>query len=315
MMKWEKRGQIFCPRGIHRWMYSHAQVPYAVELEDCIRIYFATREDYDVNGQCLSYGGYIDVDKEDFSKVLDISDEPVLSPGGIGEFDEFGAMPVSIIKKEDVFYMFYAGWTRAVSTPHKEAIGLAQSKDGKVFNKVALGPLVGDTLYEPYLHSCPVVYLIDGVYHMFYTTGIKWVQGKDRMETQYLIRHAVSHDMFNWDFEYKNILQPRVELECQNSPTMFFYNGKYHMYFCYRCGLDFRDEKGRGYSIGYAVSDDLFHWERRDEEVGIEISETGWDSEMMCYPSIFEYSGDYYMFYSGNHFGKEGIGYAKLMRE
>lgn len=314
-MKWEKKGLIFNPTGRYEWMVSHAQVPYPVDFGDYLRIYFATREGYDSHGQCRSYGAFVDVDKNNFKHILRISDRPVIQLGGIGEFDEFGTMPVSVIRIDGLYYMYYTGWTRAVSTPHKEAIGLAVSRNGKYFEKIDKGPLIGDSLHEPYVHNCPVVYQIGSIYHMFYTSGIRWIKGADRMEIQYLIRHATSDNGIEWKMDYKDIIPSQVDLECQNSPTIFRASGKYHMYFCYRCGLDFRNQKGRGYSIGYAYSDDLFDWSRDDSLSGIEMSDTGWDSEMMSYPSIKEIDGKIYMFYCGNHFGRDGFGYAELVEE
>ena len=64
------------------------------------------------------------------------------------------------------------------------------------------------------------------------------------------------------------------------------------------------------YRIGYAESQDGITWERKDNEVGIDVSESGWDSEMIEYPFVFEHKRGKYMFYNGNDYGNEGIGYA-----
>ncbi|MDO4187541.1 MAG: hypothetical protein Q4D29_00995 [Lachnospiraceae bacterium] len=313
-MKWEKRGLIFEPNKRFEWMQTHAQIPFPLEFDDFIRIYFATRGKY-VNKMCESYGAFIDVDKTDFSKIIRISEKPIMQHGGIGEFDEFGTMPASVIRVDKKYYMYYCGWTRSVSTPHKESIGLAVSDDGEYFVKYAPGPLMGDTLYEPYLHSYPVTYNINGKYHMFYHTGIRWIQGEDRMETQYLLRHAVSEDGIKWDFDYKNIIETKVEYESQTSPTIFYKDGVYHMYFCYRYSLNFRDVSERGYRIGYAFSEDLFNWKRADELAGIDVSSNGWDSKMIAYPCVKKINDRYYMFYCGNDFGKQGFGYSVLVEE
>ena len=92
---------------------------------------------------------------------------------------------------------------------------------------------------------------------------------------------------------------------------MFFYDGKYHMYFSYRYGLDFRSAN-RGYRIGYAYSWDLINWTRDDESSGISLSSSGWDSTDMHYPHIFEVNGNYCMLYNGNEFGKHGFGLAMM---
>ena len=48
----------------------------------------------------------------------------------------------------------------------------------------------------------------------------------------------------------------------------------------------------------------------RNENIELDTSPNGWDSEMVCYPYIFTYCENKYMFYNGNGFGKTGIGYA-----
>ena len=64
--------------------------------------------------------------------------------------------------------------------------------------------------------------------------------------------------------------------------------------------------------IGYAYSDDLTSWVRDDDNVGIDVSEGDWDSDMLCYPHVFECDGKIYLLYNGNEFGKYGFGIAVL---
>ena len=66
------------------------------------------------------------------------------------------------------------------------------------------------------------------------------------------------------------------------------------------------------YRIGYAESYDGKIWKRKDHMVGIDVSSTGWDSEMICYPSIIDINGNRYLFYNGNSNGINGFGYALL---
>ena len=67
--------------------------------------------------------------------------------------------------------------------------------------------------------------------------------------------------------------------------------------------------------MGYAESYDLVNWIRDDSKAGIEASNEGWDSEMVCYPHVVEVEGKYFMFYCGNGFGQGGFGYAELIVE
>jgi hypothetical protein len=63
-----------------------------------------------------------------------------------------------------------------------------------------------------------------------------------------------------------------------------------------------------------AVSDDENQWVRRDKDVGINLSDAGWDSIHLCYPALLRVNNRVFMFYNGNHMGKEGFGYAELIR-
>jgi hypothetical protein len=77
----------------------------------------------------------------------------------------------------------------------------------------------------------------------------------------------------------------------------------------YRMWYSVRSQS-RPYRLGYAESADGFRWERRDEMVGLHASESGWDSEMVCYPALIEAGGRRYLFYNGNRHGSTGFGCA-----
>jgi hypothetical protein len=70
--------------------------------------------------------------------------------------------------------------------------------------------------------------------------------------------------------------------------------------------------KKNGYRIGYASSIDLIKWKRDDSKAGIDVSENGWDSEMISYPHVFELDNNVYMLYLGNQVGRFGFGLARL---
>jgi len=310
--KWNKKGQIFSPDQSYSWMYSHAQCPFPVDFGDFIRIYFATREKY-YNDVCRAYGGFVDVDRNNFKKILRVSEQPLMDLGGVGEFDEFGSMPISVIPHIVEYYLYYVGWTRRVSVPYDWEIGFAKSSDGERFERVGKGPMIGPTMEEPYLNSTPVVYKFSGDnWHMFYHTGVQWIKQGDKLESQYVIKHATSVDGLDWKRNATPIIPLKVENECQTTPALMQLDDRYHMFFCYRYGLDFRRDTEKAYRIGYAWSDDLVTWTRDDSQVGIDVSSSGWDSRMIEYPHVTEIDGKYFMFYCGNHFGKGGFGYAEL---
>lgn len=313
MLKWIKKGLIFKPDGSRSWMKTHAQVPYTVELENVLRTYFSTREQIDDRRMFRSYSGFVDLDKNDLSKVINISQSPIVPLGGKGEFDEFGSMAGSVIFHAGEYRLYYCGWTRCHSVPYNWAVGLATSQDGVTFQRCGPGPLLGPALDEPFLQASPLVYKVaEDDWHMFYLSGVKWFEHAGKPESQYLVMHARSQDGLQWLRDGRAIIPPVVPDECQTSASIFQMNGRYVMLFSYRHGAEFREKPEKGYRIGYATSTDLVTWHRDDSNAGLEVSQSGWDSEMVAYPHVFDLNGQIHMFYCGNYFGKEGFGWATL---
>jgi hypothetical protein len=71
----------------------------------------------------------------------------------------------------------------------------------------------------------------------------------------------------------------------------------------------------RPYRMGYAESADGLRCERRDHRAGIVASESGWDSEMVCYAAVIDVNGRRLMFYNGNRHGATGFGVAVLEQD
>ncbi len=313
--KWQKLGRVFDPSAVPNryFIKAFAQAPCAVVFDDFVRVYFSCRPDPDANGQYVSYSAFVDLDRKNLMNVLRYSDEPILELGGKGTFDEFGTYPVSVIKKENEYWAYYAGWTRCESVPFNVAIGVAVSKNnGETFSKLGPGPILSYSPNEPFILSGPKIRYFNDKYHLFYIAGKEWVDDNGKPEPVYTIRLAISRDGINWEKYNKELIKPRVEPnEAQASPDVFFANGLYHMFFCYRYSTNYRN-KERGYRIGYAYSKNLLDWERADHLAGIEVSDEGWDHEMVSYPHILNLDGKTYMFYLGNQVGKTGFGIATL---
>jgi predicted GH43/DUF377 family glycosyl hydrolase len=312
---WKKQGKIFAPDGRYEWMQSHAQNPSVLILKDRLRVYFTCRPQKDANGNVAAITTFVDLEKDNPGTVLHIHDRPVLSYGDLGTFDQFGVMPGAVVQIDNDVWLYYVGWMRCQGAPYNHAIGLAVSKDnGVTFSRMGRGPLFGRTLREPFLQNSPYVLQEDGLFHMWYSSGIDWLEQEPGVESIYVLMHATSHDGINWERESIPCLEYKVEHECQTNPTVIKIDDKYHMWFCYRYGFNFRNDE-RGYRIGYAWSDNLISWHREDELGELPLSSEGWDSQMVCYPCVVHVNDKYYMFYSGNYFGRDGFGYAVGIRE
>lgn len=317
--KWEKKGRIFNPAELDErpvWMNEFAQAPSTLVFEDFVRVYFSCRPKSEASGQYVSYSAFVDLDRNNLFKILRISEQPILKLGKLGTFDEFGTYPVSVVQDQEGYKVYYAGWTRCESVPFNVAIGYGVSRDGGVsFEKVGDGPVLSYSQDEPFIISGPKIRRFNNRWYLFYIAGKKWVIANRKPEPVYTIRMAMSNDGLKWKKLNKELISWKVEEnEAQASPDVFYYKEQYHMFFCYRYSTDYRG-KDKGYRIGYASSQDLVNWERNDELGGIDISEEGFDSEMVAYPHVFTLDGKIYMLYLGNQVGKYGFGLAELHQD
>ena len=318
MFTWKKLGRVFNPAEIKGkdWLNEFAQAPSVLKFDNFIRVYFSCRPLPDANGQYVSYSAYVDLNRKNLFEIVNIAEQPIFKLGDRGTFDEFGTYPTSVIRNGEDVIAYYAGWTRCESVPFNVAIGMANSNDeGKTFNKMGSGPVLSYSMNEPFVLSGPKIRRFNNQWYLFYISGTKWIENNGKPEPVYKIRMAISDDGINWEKTEKDLIESKLEAnEAQASPDVFFWNNKYHMFFCYRYSLGFRG-KEKGYRIGYASSDDLINWTRDDSKAGIDVSADGWDSEMISYPHVFELDGSVYMFYLGNQVGRFGFGLAQLEGE
>lgn len=309
---WQKKGRIFCPDGRFQWMHSHAQNPTALLLNDRIRVYVNCRPKRADDGSMTALPTFVELDATDPSRVVVVHEQPLLDLGEAGTFDQFGVMVRGIVAERDHIKMYYAGWNRCIGVPYNHAIGMAISTDGgRTFKRHSQGPILSRTHKEPFIQNCPFVQKIDGVYHMWYSTGSRWVEYAGKMESIYVLVHATSNDGIEWERDGLPCIPVLNDDECQTNATVLKIGERYHMWFSHRRGTDFRNA-ARGYRNGYAFSDDLVKWQRDDTRSDLVPSAHGWDSEMICYPEVLNAGGKTVMFYSGNGFGETGFGYAVL---
>lgn len=315
MFKWNKLGKIFDPRDltVPTWMHEFAQSPSVLIDDDYVRVFFCSRLAPDAAGKYVSYISYIDLDRDNLFNILRICPQPVLDLGQYGTFDEFGTYPVSVIRHDSEIRAYYGGFTRCKSVPFNAAIGVAISRDdGKSFQRLGKGPILSYSPDEPFILGSPRIRRFDGQWQLWYVAGKEWRKTDGKPEPIYKIRMATSDDGFKWVKHGRDLISDKLgEHECQACADVMWRDGQYHMFFSYR---DIRNYHGRegGYRIGYASSPDLLNWTRDDDRVDIGLSATGWDSDMVNYPHVFELDGEVYMLYQGNEMGRAGFGLAVL---
>ena len=297
-MNWEKRGLIYCPDGRNWWAKHYAHLPTAHVLDDRIRVYYAGLDEN-------NFGriGYVDLAKDNPSQILYIAPEPILELGDLGTFDDCGLVPSDIIVHEGKIYLYYIGFQRAERVPYMLFAGLAISEDGINFERYSRTPILDRTDKEPFLRSATTLIVEDDLFKMWYVSANKWTTVDEKLYPEYIIRHAQSKDGIHWE-----TLEPiSVDLADDEfglgRPWAIKDGDTYRLWYSIR-------SRTRPYRMGYAESKDGIHWERKDEKAGIYASETGWDSEMICYANVVKIQDQWIMFYNGNQHGRTGFGYA-----
>lgn len=308
MQFWHKLGQIFEVSQNSSWMYSHASVPFAENIkEDIFRIYFSSR-----NIKNESSIGYIEIDINYPDNILFISEHPILSKGKVGTFDDSGTMGSCIVNIDEKKYLYYIGWNLGITVPFRNSIGLAISENnGKSFQRAFEGPIIDRTKSEPYFTASNCVIKDNGIYKMWYLSCTEWKKDNNTMTHHYHIKYAESNDGICWNRNGVIAIDYKDEYEYAISvPRVIKEDSLYKMWFSSRGTKDIST-----YRIRYAESSDGIMWTRKDEEVVLDVSDSGWDSEMICYPFIFDHKGKRYMLYNGNNYGKTGFGLAVLEKK
>lgn len=306
--KWHKKGLIYCPNG-DGFFKTHATRPVPYQLNDeVLRIFFCSRDDDD-----RMLPTFIDVEAKNPSNIIYVEQNPIIKLGSPGHFDDSGIVFCSILKHGGNIYLYYSGWKRRRVVSFEVSIGLAvwnveQSRFERVFD----GPLVGQSRDNPLLACCPYVVHDGNKFRMWYCLGTEWKFIQDRPEPIYTVFYAESKDGLDWKLDQKPVIPYQYDGEVLSVPWVTRTQQGFIMWYSTR-GSSSVDEKR--YMAGVATSHDGITWERRDSEVGIEKSANGWDSEMICYPAIYNYGDKTYMFYSGNGVGRGGIGYAVADRK
>lgn len=251
---WIKLGLVF---------ESHGQLPTVQKIENGIRVYYSKR----IDGQSAIF--YFETD--DPKKAKFVNEEPVMTKGKRGCFDDSGVMPSCVYGNN----LFYTGWNvDKGGVPYGQGIGCARIIGNKI-ERISDGPILDRTQDTPFLVNSPFV----DEKGMLFCNGNGW----EKDFPTYQIALAKIKDG-KWNVE-KNKLYGEYDEACSR-PCRF----KDKIYF----------SKKKANSQ-YKIVDEI-------NNIVIETSKEGWDSEMVCYPAVFNYNQYWYMYYNGNGFGQTGIG-------
>jgi hypothetical protein len=297
-MRWRKLGRVFAPPTDLPWLASHAALPVAEPLGSGCRVYFAGRD-----GRGRARIGTVDLDLGAAGAAPVVRPTPVLDLGPLGAFDDSGVTPSCLVEQAGRKYLYYTGWSLGVTVPFYLFAGVAVSEDGgRGFARASAAPILERCDADPYLTASPWVLVENGCWRMWYVAGSRWESVDGQPRHYYHIRYAESADGLTWRRHPRPCIDYASPEEYAISrPCVVRDRDTYRMWYASR---------GAAYRIGYAESADGLHWTRRDAEAGIDVSPSGWDSEMVAYPCVFDAVGRRYLLYNGNGYGRTGIGLA-----
>lgn len=301
--RWLRRGAIFTPDTAIQWMGgglgAFCVLP---QGSDQLRL-FVTGRDKTIRSRI----GVVTLQWSDRPKTLEVSPEPVFDLGELGTFDMDGVSYPWIVENGGDLWMYYVGWQRlGGEIPFRNQIGLAISTDGgRSFKRVSRAPLLPLTNEEPIGSGSVCVERIPGGWRMFYTSFLRWERRADGPRHYYNIREAYSSTGIYWERPGTVVVDLILPGEyALSAPEVAMRNGRRMLYFTSR---------GDRYRLFASVEGADGAWTRLPNP--LDIPRGDFDSDMQCYPRTLALRGKNYLLYSGNGYGRAGIGYAELTSE
>lgn len=305
-MQWRKLGMVYHPDGSKWWARSHAMIPTPTKLsEDAVRVFITCCDD-----RGIGRVGYVDLDAKNPLSIINVGKEPLLDIGQPGTFDENGALVCSVVPLPDQSqFMYYAGFELGTKIRYRLLTGMAFQRSGKaVFERAKQTPVLERSDAELFFRCGPFVMYDRDIFRMWYVAGSGWEQVGDVTKPVYEIRYLESPDGTHWPDEGRPCIRIEKDNEHGFGRPYVVRDGK-----LYRMFYSVRRRDVASYRLGYAESFNGLDWQRKDEEINLDVSESGWDSEMICYSAVIRLHGKCYMFYNGNGFGRTGFGVAELL--
>ena len=304
-MRWIKKGLIYGPDGTSEWAKNSALTPTPFLINnDTIRVFAGFR---DSGG--ISRIGYVDLDSRDPSHIIKISEKPALDIGTPGAFDDNGVILGDILQVDNKIFMYYVGFQKPEKVKFLAFSGLAISEDnGETFHRYKRSPVIDRSdkgLFIGAIHS--VIRETENKFRAWVALGNGWEIINDNPYPRYDIHHVESKDGIHFN-------EPTFCIGCRDDeyrigrPRVWKEQGLYRMHYT-------KGTRQGDYFPGYAESNNGLNWKRRDDSLGISLSNKGWDSRHLCYPALLKCKNRTYRFDNGNDMGKDGFGYAVLEEE
>lgn len=300
-LHWRKLGRILDHSSLDLpWFRRNAMVPVPyLRKNGVLRIFVALCDQSNI-GRI----GYVDLNPNNPQEVLGYSQTPVLDVGTPGAFDDSGVLPASLVVDGDRLVLFYSAYQLLKKAPYAVFTGIAVSTDdGDSFTRLSGVPVLERRNDEPLLRSSAVCLPDGDGFRMWYAAGSGWDSCGDKDVPRYDIKVLSSPNLYRWDVEPQTAIGLGPDEIGLTVPSVWQEDLLYKVIYSVR-------HREKGYRLGYAESTDGTHFIRQDSRIGLDVSPTGWDSNMLCFANRIRCNGQTYLFYCGNHYGLDGLGCA-----
>lgn len=298
---WRKEGVIFIPNSLSPLLASHAANPLPVHMEgDIYRVFFSGRDEYNRS----SVGAFdYDVAKR---QVVQSYSEPFFSYGPPGSFFADGVSVGNCYEADGRRYILFMGWQNFPDAHWRGDIGRLELLPDMTLLLDGTQPFIHSDAFGAISLSYPWVERCDGGrFDMWLGVTETWDAGNGEM--LHVLRRAESPNGHSWTLTEEVVPYALGRAQAFSRPTLLCReDGTHDMWYSYRSG------NGTTYRIGHSRRVNGA-WTDAPGTAGIDVSDSGWDSEMIEYPFVFCHGGETLMLYNGNGFGRTGIGLASLV--
>ena len=301
-MSWKDFGLIFRVNNLFPWALTHCYVPTALELASHIRIYAS----FWYEKKCGRLG-YIDVDKDNPTQILNYSLMPIMSDSSSAAFDYNGVTPLSVIQDDTTIRLYYAGWKRFSHAQKRYTIytGLALSEDeGETFKRYADIPIMGKRSDSELIRSGGFTMRMHDHWRTWLASYSQNVNNPDKVIPSYNLETMVSKDGIHWPANQQVVFSivPDKILGYGRSAIWIDTNQVFNGLF------SVRSWNGKYYGIYHATSHDGLTWSNLTlDGMGFSSKNTCDEQSEVAFPSLIHQKDRMLMFYNGDDFGCSGL--------
>lgn len=281
---------------------THAQIPTPQVERHTVRVLYASC-DANLRGRIFS----VELDRSSPMEIVRMENEPVLDLGDAGDFDADGVSPFQLIERDGAVFLYYNGWKRhSPSTPYTLFAGLAISEDdGRSFRRVSKSPVLPPIAGETQFRTAPYVYRTAAGWGMLYVAGDSFFTGSTGKRLPlYSLHRTFSKDGITWQAGGEMLERNPLAGEIGFGRPYLWHDktGEPSLLISVR--------RETGYTLVEFTSSSGAPGGTSRREI-LPRSETGWDSEMVCFGAPCAVGPWEYLFYNGNQFGRTGFGLAR----